>query len=222
MLLLGALAACATSTQAPSTALRWVTDSAEYRAVCTTIYRAALVQVRARAAEAKSTRPLAVVMDLDETVLDNSAFQQHLEARGQQYEQQTWNAWQLANEPQIGAVPGALMFLDGVRSAGVEVVFITNREAVLEQVTRRALRRLGAIAADAPSTILFRDGSSDKSARRALVTAEREVIAWVGDVVGDLPLADGPAADDERLGTACFCLPNPVYGFTAVRATSAR
>lgn len=216
LLLLGVLAACATGTRAPSTALRWVTDSAEYRAICTEVYRAALTQIRARAGEAARTRPLAVVLDLDETILDNSAFQRHLDVRGVDYDAHTWNDWQLAKEAEIGAVPGAVAFLDGVRALGVEAVFITNREAVLEAVTRRSLRRLGAVPADAPQpTILFRDGSSDKSARRAQVAADREVVAYIGDVVTDWPPTTSP--DDDRIGTAFFCLPNPVYGFTAAR-----
>ena len=63
-----------------STALNWITKSREYQAVCLQTYANAWEKVAAAARKQKG--PWTIVMDLDETVLDNSGYQRRLRPAG--------------------------------------------------------------------------------------------------------------------------------------------
>lgn len=91
-------------------------------------------------------RPLAVVMDLDETVIDMSAYRVYLTKTGSDYTPDSWNAFlqYLADHPQAcRAVPGALDFIQAAQQLGFTVVFISNRTQPFLQATVRTLEHLG-------------------------------------------------------------------------------
>jgi 5'-nucleotidase (lipoprotein e(P4) family) len=160
-----------------------------------------------------------VILDADETVLDNSL--EAKERAGGPYTPTVWAAWVQRRE--AGAIPGAREFLDGVRSRGGVVAIVTNRDEALCDDTRENLRALG-LAFD---VVLCRPdrSQSDKQPRFDAVTQGRavpdagalEVLAYVGDNILDFPGASQAlrAAPRESLadfGTRFFVLPNPVYG----------
>jgi len=207
---------------APTPALardvHWVRDSAEYRAAATQTYRWAAQQVE-RSAEGKPARGWAVILDADETVLDNSQYQK--ERGGQPYSSASWAEW--VRRRAAGAVPGAPAFVARVRSLGGRVVIVTNRTESLCEDTRENLRALS-LAVD---LVLCRPdaGSSDKNARfqgvaRGTASAELpplEVLAFVGDNIQDFPglgqdLRKAPEEALADFGRRYFVLPNPMYG----------
>ena len=107
-----------------SSALNWVTKSREYKAVCLQTYATAWEKVAAAAKKQKG--PWAIVMDLDETVLDNSGYQRRLEASGEAYSQESWEKWVI--EEKSGLVPGAKEFIAKVRKLPrARIIFISNR-----------------------------------------------------------------------------------------------
>jgi 5'-nucleotidase (lipoprotein e(P4) family) len=67
----------------------------------------------------------AVILDLDETVLDNSAFEARLTASGASYSDSAWTKW--VDERAPGLVPGAMDFLQFAHANGVTPLYITNR-----------------------------------------------------------------------------------------------
>ena len=204
---------CATPQRTPfSTALDWVTRSREYKAVCLQTYASALEKVAAAAQ--KESGPWAIVMDLDETVLDNSGYQRDLETKGEAYSQESWGVWVLKKEAAL--VPGAKEFISKVRALPrARIIFISNRYARNTNPTRLNLEKLG-VAEDNDIYMLRKDKADTKTIRqkevlegtgRMVKHGAHRVVAWFGDAAHDMP-------DDAKLkwGTHKFMLPNPVYG----------
>jgi len=219
----------------------WVQTSAEYVACCLQTYHLAgdiieqdLKQLRlSESAQPVEKRglPPAIIMDLDETVLDNSTFQTYLYESGQDYSDPVYNKFVSDYRLSIRLVPGAKDFIDRVESLGIMVAYITNREEVLRQATIESLAQGGANVKgldDATGLRLLtqKHGESIKKPRRDLVRAKYHVLAYFGDQLGDfsdeftanngntaaarVDLAAGKYR--ELWGTRWFVLPNPVYG----------
>jgi len=118
--------------------------SAEYVALCVQAYQLARHSLLRRL-ESGTFRQPAVVFDLDETVLDNSAYQAWQLTTGSNYHDTSWNRW--CNAVQAELVPGALEFIRFVEDADVTPIFVTSR---LHKFTRAAtlenLAKLGVIS----------------------------------------------------------------------------
>lgn len=216
-------------------AITWMQRSAEYRLLTEQTYRYALTQLTTGIKDRKWTadeaqlaeggyemkRP-AVILDLDETVLDNSAFNARNVVHGQAFTNDLWNAW--CKEAKADAIPGSLEFVQAAEGLGVAVFFLTNREDVAKPATIENLKRLGFNAND--SNVLTQNKSEgrgdDKLSRRAAVAKEHRIVLLIGDSMGDL--CDGMDIKDfksrnavasqktQMLGTRWIMLPNPVYG----------
>jgi acid phosphatase len=191
------------------------------RALADSAWTAALPQAEQPPARYRD-KPPAVVLDVDETVLDNSAYQARLVRRNETYDAESWNAW--CREARAEAVPGALAFTKEAAARGVQVIYLTNRDSVVEAATRDNLRRLGFPVVDAPDAVLTqgeRPGWTPKRARRAWVAERYRVLLLVGDNLGDFaPSPDTSLAVRQRRanqyeafwGTRWIALPNPQYG----------
>lgn len=222
--------------------IAWVQTSAEYAGITRQTYRAAIDRMEEARLDPKwsaipeqakvlSTMPAdaeqknaAVILDVDETVLDNSGYQAALIERGENYSPESWDAWVKAQC--AVAIPGAKTFLDVCRASGVTVFFVTNREAKVESSTRANLEACQLIMTDDPDLILSkreRDRwGSDKQPRREFVAKHYRVLLVIGDDFNDFIWAGkNPTAEDRRAladeyedywGTRWFALPNPSYG----------
>lgn len=201
-------------------ALQWLRTSAEHRAAVLQAYRGAESRVQELAAPLARGN-WAVIMDADETVLDNSLYFQRQAERG--YLGFTFASWiAFVREAIAPAVPGAVPFTQRVHDLGGRVVIVTNRAENLCPDTRRNLERAG-IRADA---VLCRpQGTEDKNARFEAVQQGRvdglpplHVVMWVGDNVQDFPRLtqkETRSASDtvfSEFGRSWWILPNPVYG----------
>jgi len=217
-------------------AVLWVQTAVEYEASARQAYAAARAALASALADpswsaaieqrgAGAGLPPAVVLDLDETVLDNAVFQARLIETGAAYSEAVWRGW--VEERHATAIPGALEFVREAEARGVTVFYVTNREAVSEAATRENLDRLGfPLGPPARDTVLCRGerpdwAGSDKSSRRAAVAREYRILQLVGDDLGDfLPQARGlPEQRRERAapyggwwGTRWIVVPNPMYG----------
>lgn len=187
----------------------YMQGAAEYRASAKQTYGAARRALDAALAT-PAARPRAIILDLDETALDNSQFAARMIARHQPFTfGSDWSAW--VAESASTAVPGAKELLVYAQSRGVTPVYITNRTVDMEAATRANLEKVGfPLAAD---TLLMRakDGTTDKSARRNAVESRYEVLLLLGDDINDFtPRAT--LQDDAPWGTRWFILPNAIYG----------
>ncbi|MFM7206664.1 MAG: HAD family acid phosphatase, partial [Planctomycetaceae bacterium] len=159
----------------------FVQTSAEYRACCLQAYN--LAGLRLAAAVATTTAPpstLAVVLDLDETVLDNGAFQSMMIRSRLAYDQRLWDLWEAEHWDKWELVPGAKEFILDAAKAGVHVIYISNRNEKFRGPTKRGLERLGLPLADDAHLKLASD-TSNKTARRAEAEKAFTVVLHVGD-----------------------------------------
>lgn len=197
-------------------AVAWVQHSPERVALCEQTYRAATTALRHEAALSRTAPqlPLAVVVDVDETVLDNSSYNAGLVARGEAYRPATWASW--VEERAAPAIPGALAFARTAAELGIQVFYVTNRTVAEEPATRDNLRALGfplKDVGDGGLDLVLTRGEragwegSGKAPRREEVARTHRIVLYVGDDRGDFP-AEGP----ESFGASWFVLPNPMYG----------
>jgi acid phosphatase len=158
----------------------------------------------------------AVVLDVDETTLDNSEHQRRLAMTGTVQNDSAWYAW--IRERAAPPVPGAVEFTNSVRRLGGRVALVSNRDEPLCDATRDNVRTAG-IAAD---VVLCRVNKvSDKMPRFKAVEDGAagqpvRILAWVGDNIMDFPGLTQAARTEpgalDAFGTRYFMLPNPLYG----------
>jgi 5'-nucleotidase (lipoprotein e(P4) family) len=209
--------------------VKWVRDSEEYAALARQVYRLAADAVdRARTG---ISGPWAVVLDIDETTLDNSTYQLERASYGVPFDTDSWNAW--VDRREASAVPGVKAFVDRVRGANGHVAWITNRDAARAEATRANLKSIG-VWADDDRLCGIKPQYPKAQRRREVVTGMGEcawpntptrVLAFVGDQLGDFPAAAEMipgAGTDEAFGKTCFLLPNPMYGDWTSRVTRGR
>lgn len=200
-------------------ALHWVRNSAEYRAIALQSYRLAGEEIE-KAARGREAGSWAVILDADETVLDNSGYEKELFEQGAKHTPERWAEW--VRRKSAPAVPGAPAFLRRVRGLGGRIAFVSNRTEAECPDTAATLEARG-MAGDA---VLCRPPDQrDKRARFEKVASGEafpdgkpvEVLMWVGDNINDFPgmsqaSRKGPDDAFAAFGTRYFALPNPVYG----------
>ena len=169
-------------------------------------------------------RPPAVILDVDETVLDNSPYEVRLILRGAAFSTDTWHEW--CKEARATAIPGALEFTRYAARKGVTVFYVTNRRHEVEEATRKNLEMLGFPLDPKRDTLLTRGerpewDTSDKTPRRKEVASRHRVLLLVGDNMGDfVPIERASVEERAQLvdkysdywGARWIMLPNPQYG----------
>jgi 5'-nucleotidase (lipoprotein e(P4) family) len=162
----------------------------------------------------------AVIVDVDETVLDNSRYQAMLIKTRQNYASKTWTEW--CNRAEAIALPGAVEFLRYASSRGVRVFYITNRKEVEKDGTARNLKRVG-FPDVTDETVLVRTTDSSKEPRRQSVAAKYRVVLLLGDNLNDFAeVFERSKSTESRMDAAernrnlfasrFIVLPNPMYG----------
>jgi len=221
-----ALSACATVDDAvqkplkPSTA--WVAAGEGWAEEAEEVYAAATSYV-ATAAQTRNAKSWAVIMDLDETVLNNVAYQVSLDEAGASYKPETWYAW--TQEKRASLVPGASAFIEFVNEAGGHVAFVTNRSDREQLATEENLAALGLTRGEDFRVLLTRarpNGPRSKEERFDLAPAmlsaqgypDVAIIAYVGDNMGDKPATLNGAAffcidQGAMYGDPCAKVPGP-------------
>jgi acid phosphatase len=212
----------------------WTQSSAEHDAATLGIYASARQALDAALDDPSwigsdeetvndSAQPPAIVLDLDETAIDNTPNEVRAIRLGKTFDTPSWKQW--VSEAAATAVPGAAEFLAYAKSRGVTPFYVTNRDADEEPGTRRTLEKLGYPLSDDPDNLLLRgkrpEWGSDKTSRRAYVAASYRVLLLLGDDLNDFVLArDQTLAERDAIvashatwwGTRWFMLPNPMYG----------
>ena len=195
----------------------YVQRAAEFRALCFQAFNIAHWQIDQY--KPQSSKPLAIITDIDETILDNSPYAVSQALEGKDYVATSWYNW-----TDLGAadtIPGAGSLLRYAASKGIETFYITNREERERSSTIANLAKLGLPNADA-THLLTKSTTSGKEPRRQSVMATHEVIFLMGDNLADFTglydkksMADRKAQTDaffNEFGKRFIVLPNPNYG----------
>ena len=129
----------------------------------------------------------AVILDADETAIDNGAYEAWLIKTGKDYSGKTWAAW--VADAEAKAVPGAVDFTKYADSKGVKVFYVTNRSADQEEATRKNMEALGFPMGGNVDTFLMskekEDWTSKKGTRRAFIAENYRILLLLGDNYGD-------------------------------------
>lgn len=215
----------------------YMQTSAEYRAVCLQTFQWAMLRLKqALAAAPQDGRRPVVVMDLDETVIDNGGFQSWLLRSGLAYEQAFFDRWEMFGGDQVELIPGAKTFILEAERLGVSVVHISNRNDKFRESTKRTLQRLGIPVAN-DRDLKLSTTTSDKTSRRQEVESQDNgrILLLVGDNLRDFDdkfrfpaiAADADASqiaaaietrkqlvesDATNWGAKWIVLPNSAYG----------
>jgi acid phosphatase len=170
-------------------------------------------------------KPPAVMLDVDETVLDNSAYAAWQIATGNSYSSKTWAPF-VRTETSV-PVPGSLEFIRYARKKGVRVFYVTNRKAPQEAATRKNLKALGyPIDEAAGEDVVLMKGEreewgSKKGSRKRLIAEKYRVLIVVGDNFGDFTDEYKGSLEQRKKiydryadfwGTRWIVISNPTYG----------
>ncbi len=193
--------------------------AAEYHALCLQAYNIAAMRLNEFVQLSSSSKPKAIITDIDETVLDNTANEVHQDLQGKGFDPVEWNQWTAMAA--ADTVPGALSFLKYAASKNVEIFYITNRDEKDKAGTLKNLQKFGFPDAD-NIHLIVRQNTSSKELRRLQVMADHDVILLLGDNLSDFSSLFDKKSSEERLlaveqqsaqfGFRFIELPNPVYG----------
>ena len=193
--------------------IRWVTNSSEYKILCQQIYNNATINLLPLIN--KKNIKYAVVMDLDETVLDNSDYQINLVENNLSFTQENWSEW--VNQANATLVPGAKEFISALRQyANIQIIFLSNRMHVNLEPTINNMKKLNIV--DEKDIFLLRKDKADKKnirrdeiilgKNRMVEVGPMQIIGYFGDAAHDFPKED----KFYKFGTNMFMFPNPMYG----------
>ena len=227
----------------------WVQRSAEFQFSTEQVYKTATAQLRAALRPGTAALeqeqlghyaklPPAVILDIDETVLDNSAYQGWALQQGAPYSEENFQIW--VRMKQAPEIPGAAAFTRAAEKMGIKVFYVTNRAcekpatattpAVCPEKTdtMENMARHGFARANDPAAFQLLgeqpDWVSNKTTRRALLAKTHRIVMLIGDDLKDILPGDTVNAlrrDSDRsaykkylarFGQRWFILPNPVYG----------
>jgi len=191
--------------------VRWVKKSSEYFHLCQQIYQTATIEIVKQSVGMKN--PI-IIMDLDETVLDNSKYQIELFQNGTNFSIDSWNNW--VKKEVADLVPGAKDFiLFYKQNPNARIIFLSNREHKTLKATKSNMQKLG-VYFENDIFLLKKNDNDTKIVRRNEVLqgikrmkkhGPLQVVAYFGDAIGDFP-------DDRKyiFGRNKFIFPNPMYG----------
>lgn len=160
----------------------------------------------------------AIVLDIDETVLDNSPYHAWMVQTGKG-DPIDWSDW--FNRAEAKPLPGALDFLKYAESRGVEIFYISNRKEAHKEATIKNLQMVGAPKADKEHVLLQQKKEIGKEIRREQVAKDYDIVLLFGDNLGDfkgfdqLSVADRMKSVDRinaEFGSKFIVFPNPMYG----------
>ena len=199
-------------------ALNWFQQSGEYQALSHQAFNIAkLAFDQAKAAPGKKK---AVVVDLDETMLDNSPYSGWQATQGQPFAAATWAKWSQAE--QAGAVPGAVQFARYVNSHQGTMFYVSNRKQSEYAATVANMQKLGFTGMSEKTVLLSGDTSNKQPRFDAIKNAGYDIVVYAGDNLNDFGAATyhkdnaqrrAFVADNQsKFGTQYIVLPNPLYG----------
>ncbi|MEZ5344170.1 MAG: 5'-nucleotidase, lipoprotein e(P4) family [Pyrinomonadaceae bacterium] len=199
--------------------------AAEYRALTYQAFNLAQMQLDADGelsktlSEAEREKPRAIVIDIDETAIDNSPAQAKLIRENAAFSIESFFDWKKSMKAK--AVPGALDFLKYAKSLGVDIFYVSNVPNSFKEVTIEGLTALGFPDADDEHVMLITDKSS-KEPRRQKVAETHRIVMLIGDSLNDLSVVFEGKSVEERFaevdnarklwGTKYIVIPNPTYG----------
>ncbi len=199
-------------------AIRYQQASAEVKALQRQCYALATLRLKAAVQDAGGGTGLAVLSDIDETILDNSAVMAlAMHHENMFHDAETWKLWEREGDPHL--IPGAAEFFDLADRLGVTIFYVSDRFEENKLATIATLSRLGLPQVRAEQVLLF---GAPKAERRAMVERDHRIVLQLGDTLHDFhgAFADVTLEDQYRLtehhssrfGQDWIVFPNAAHG----------
>ncbi|HLO90207.1 MAG TPA: 5'-nucleotidase, lipoprotein e(P4) family [Lentimicrobium sp.] len=193
-------------------------QAAEYRALCYQAYNIGRMILDKDLEDKTVDKHRIVILDIDETVLDNSPYEAACILQDINYPTR-WEEW--CTKASAEAVPGSLEFLNYARSSGVSVFYVTNRKQNLKDQTIRNLQKLGFPQAD-EEHVIMRTTENSKEGRRQVLADKYHIALLFGDNLSDFTNVFDDNNNGNRIkktdelykefGKRFIILPNSTYG----------
>ncbi|MFV0604510.1 MAG: 5'-nucleotidase, lipoprotein e(P4) family [Niabella sp.] len=193
--------------------------AAEYTALCHQAYNIAKIKLDGALGANTTGKPLAIITDIDETVLNNSPYTVHRSLNDSTYDKSSWYNW-TAKEAAT-PIPGSVEFFNYAASKGVQVFYITNRDEVERTATLRNLKKFNYPFTD-DTHLIVRQTTSSKESRRKPIAEQYEIVLLLGDNLADFSSLWDKKSIVEReknvndnaamFGNKFIMLPNTDYG----------
>ncbi|KXK04199.1 MAG: putative secreted acid phosphatase [Acidobacteria bacterium OLB17] len=208
-------------------AVLYMQKAGEYRALCYQAFNIARLRLDAdfnkknlkHLTKAERKMPRAIMVDIDETVLDNSPAQAYGIRNNKAFNLADWYAW--GEMRKAKAIPGAVDFLNYAHSRGVKIFYVSNRDEVQKAATMENLKKVG-FNDITDENVMLRQKESSKEARRDIIRKKYRIVMQFGDNLDDLSNAfEKKSVEDRfaevdkarlRFGTDYIVLPNAMYG----------
>lgn len=192
--------------------------AAEYRALCYQSFNIGRFMLDVDLADKSVDKHRIIVLDIDETVLDNSPFQAKSVLNSTTYPTY-WKEW--CDAAKAEPLPGAIEFLNYARANGVSIFYVTNRKDNFKEVTIQNLKDKGFPHADAEH-VITRSAEASKEGRRQELLAKYHISLLFGDNLNDFAedfegkdiksRSDAVDQVSKKFGTRYIVLPNAMYG----------
>lgn len=211
------LVGCSTNVSKKEHSLYWQKHAAEYKALCIQAHNIAKSKID-QALKQSHDKPLAIIADIDETVLSNLPYNEMLIDSYLNFTQKTWSHW--VNKQIATPIPGALDFYKYVDAAGVEIIYLSNRRVENYEATKANLIQAG-FPFDEETIMLLRAETGNKEARRKQLD-NFDIVLLLGDNLADFDAAFYKESNAERskiverlasqFGEEFILFPNLIYG----------
>lgn len=200
-------------------AIQWQLNSGEAKALQYQSYNMATENLKLIAKE-QTNKPKAVVLDIDETVLNNygNIIDENIKTT-EGYTKENFSKW--SKEEKATVIPGAKEFLSSAKEMGVQIFYISNRYPDDLQSTMDNMKALGLPNSDSEH-ILLKSNNSNKINRVNDIRHNYDVVMFVGDNLNDFPIGFDHKNNIERkeivtnnkneFGTKYIIIPNAAYG----------
>lgn len=208
---------CSSTFSRKDHSMHWQKNAAEYKALCIQAYNIAQSRID-EVLQWENEKPLAIIADIDETVLNNRPYNEMLIEKKLPFTQKTWSEW--VNSKKATPIPGARSFFQYAHARGVEIIYISNRRVENYTPTKENLIALG-FPFDQDTQMLLRDQHKSKEERRKQLD-DFNVVLLLGDNLADFDARFDIGTNEARsaavdqtaaaFGTKFILFPNLIYG----------
>jgi len=198
----------------------WYQKSAEMKALYYQSFNMARIALDNQLKKIAAGDKKAVVLDIDETVLDNSPYQAMMIEKGIGYSAKTWKEW--TKTANAKPTPGVVDFLNYAKSKGVEVFYVSNRDIDERDATLKNMIKENIPFADTMHVLLRVKGQSNKTDRYKSIEKKNKILLTIGDNLRDFNEIFANRKTNygfnmvdslkEQFGETFIMLPNPMYG----------
>ncbi len=196
----------------------WYQSASEYRALAFQAYNVARVSLEVKL-RYRYVQPPCIVLDLDETCLNNSPYSGYQIKEDKGYSSEDWKRW--VEREEADSIPGCVGFLKYADQQGVDIFYVSNRKAAQLEPTMANMKKLDFPQVDADHFYLRTD-DSNKEARRQAIEEDHTIIMFFGDNMNDFSEDfEGKSVSERhnlveenahRFGVDFIIIPNPCYG----------